>query len=188
MVAAMQIIRRAKFKTVPWKNGGGITHEVAKAEEDGRLLWRLSLAEVASDGPFSLFPGLARILTVIDGDGMDLRDATGHIVHLVPPLTPVHFSGDEPLTGTLRAGKCLDFNLIYDPFRFAGSVKVVSGADNKPGDLMGGLLCLSGSVICSGEVLRGHDFAFVERGELINLGPNASALHVQLRDHQVSSE
>lgn len=79
-------------------------------------------AEVASDGPFSLFPGLARILAVIDGDGMDLRDATGHIVHLVPPLTPVHFSGDEPLTGTLRAGKCLDFEVDLQPVPFCRGV------------------------------------------------------------------
>ncbi|MFT3672511.1 HutD family protein [Aestuariivirga sp.] len=74
----MDIIRRSQFQTVPWNNGGGITHEVAREDEDGKLHWRLSLAEVGRDGPFSLFPGLARILTVIDGVGMDLGFAAGH--------------------------------------------------------------------------------------------------------------
>jgi environmental stress-induced protein Ves len=183
MVAAMQIIHRAKFKTVPWKNGGGITHEVAKAEEDGRLLWRLSLAEVASDGPFSLFPGLARILTVIDGDGMDLRDATGHIVHPVPLLQPVAFSGDEPLSGTLRNGPCLDFNLIYDPARFRGIVRVLSGTVNDHGDLTGGLLCLNGSIRCAGAELHRQDFAFVEDGDSVYFTADSRAIHVRLHGH-----
>ncbi len=93
----MDIIRRSQFQTVPWNNGGGITHEVAREDQDGKLLWRLSLAEVGRDGPFSLFPGLARILTVIDGPGMDLISPRGTLVHELPLLRPVYFSGDEEL-------------------------------------------------------------------------------------------
>lgn len=178
----MLIIRRTKFKTVPWKNGGGITHEVAEANVKGQLLWRISLAEVASEGPFSLFPGLARILTVIDGEGMDLRDASGAIAYPVPPLNPVHFSGDEPLHGTLRAGQCLDFNLIYDPQRFSGSMQVVSGENSERGDLTGGLLCLNGTIRCEGVDLHRHDFAFVETDEAVELGPEALALHIRLHE------
>ena len=177
----MLIIRRTKFKTVPWKNGGGITHEVAKAKVKGQLLWRISLAEVASEGPFSLFPGLARILTVIDGEGMDLRDASGAIAYPVPPLKPVHFSGDEALHGTLRAGPCLDFNLIYDPQRFSGSMQVVSG-ENRNDDLTGGILCLNGTIRGGGEDLHRHDFVFVETGEVIAFGTEARALHLRLRE------
>lgn len=177
----MQIIRRSKFKTVPWKNGGGITHEVAKAKVKGQLLWRISFAEVASEGPFSLFPGLARILTVIDGEGMDLRDASGAIAHAVLPLKPVHFSGDEPLHGTLRAGQCLDFNLIYDPQRFNGSMQVVS-RENSNDDLTGGILCLNGPIRCGGEDLHRHDFVFVETGEMITFGTEARALHLRLHE------
>jgi environmental stress-induced protein Ves len=65
--STMKIIPPSAFVTMPWKNGGGITHEILKQEHGGKLLWRLSIAEVASDGPFSLFPGLSRILTVIEG-------------------------------------------------------------------------------------------------------------------------
>lgn len=180
----MTIIRRSAFTTVPWKNGGGITHEVAKAEADGRLLWRLSLAEVASDGPFSLFPGLARILTVIKGAGMDLLSPAGEVVHPLPPLSPVHFTGDELLTGRLRNGPCLDFNLIYDPQRFEASAEVVSGErsmQRQSGTVIDGLLCLAGTVQCGEHVLDRHDFAFLEDGEDVKtVGGHAHALRLSL--------
>ena len=179
----MHIIRRAAFTTVPWKNGGGITHEVAKVEVNGHLLWRLSLAEVASDGPFSLFAGLARILTVIDGPGMDLLSAGGEVAHAVPPLRPVAFSGDEPLFGKLRDGPCLDFNLIYDPQQCRAVVEVMSA-----GTLMApnidavrkGLLCLAGRVRCGEHTLGRHDFAFVDAGDKAEVLAGSQALVVTL--------
>jgi len=51
----MDIIRRSQFQTVPWNNGGGITHEVAREDQDGKLLWRLSLAEVGVMAPSRSF-------------------------------------------------------------------------------------------------------------------------------------
>lgn len=179
----MQIIRRAAFTTVPWKNGGGITHEVAKVELDGRLLWRLSLAEVSSDGPFSLFASLARILTVIDGPGMDLLSAGGEVAHAVPPLRPVAFSGDEPLFGKLRGGPCLDFNLIYDPQQFRAVVEVMSAGTlmvPRTDAVREGLLCLAGSVRCGEHSLGRHDFAFVDAGDKAEVLAGSQTLVVTL--------
>ena len=75
----MRIILPEAFHTQPWKNGGGITHEIAREDRDGALLWRLSIAEVASDGPFSAFTGLSRILTVIEGAGLHLHTPEGRL-------------------------------------------------------------------------------------------------------------
>lgn len=181
---AMHIIRRSAFTTVPWKNGGGITHEVAKAEADGRLLWRLSLAEVASEGPFSLFPGLARILTVIEGAGMDLLSPAGAVVHPLPLLVPVGFSGDEALSGRLRDGPCLDFNLIYDPQRFEAMAEVISGGhpiQRQRDTVIDSLLCLAGPVRCGEQVLGRHDIAFLEDGEDVKtVGGHAHTLRLSL--------
>lgn len=170
-LAAMTIIPRSAFKTVPWKNGGGITHEVAKAESDGRLLWRLSLAEVASDGPFSLFPGMARVLTVIEGAGMDLFSPAGEVVHAVPPLLPLCFSGDESLTGRLRDGSCLDFNLIYDPQQFDAMAEVVPGGGvlhAHGAAVFDGLLCLADNLGTGKCDLGRHDFVFLQVGDAAN--------------------
>ena len=83
------------YTTMPWKNGGGITHEILKREDAGKLQWRLSIAEVASDGPFSIFAGLSRILTVFEGDGLTLHTPTDSLEAL--PLQPIAFSGDVPI-------------------------------------------------------------------------------------------
>ena len=180
----MTIIPRSDFITVPWKNGGGITHEVAKAESDGRLLWRLSLAEVASDGPFSLFPGLARVLTVIEGTGMDLVAPDGSLAHPLPLLTPIHFSGDAELAGRLRDGPCLDFNLIYDPQKFAATAEVISGGrelEPHGGAEIDGVLCLAGAVRCGEHLLGRHDFIFLREGDPpVQAGPDSHALRLRL--------
>jgi environmental stress-induced protein Ves len=114
------IITPSAFRTMSWKNGGGITHEILKEEAKGIFLWRLSIAEVKSDGPFSLFPGLSRILTVIEGDGLEL--ATEDRLLQALPLSPLAFSGDWPITSRRMGGHVKDFNVIFDAAQFAADV------------------------------------------------------------------
>jgi uncharacterized protein len=121
----MKIIPPSAFVTMTWKNGGGITHEILKEERGGKLLWRLSIAEVASDGPFSLFPSLSRILTVIDGAGLELT-APGRVIKALP-LRPVSFSGDWPIASKRIAGNVRDFNVIFDAAAVSASVAVHDG-------------------------------------------------------------
>lgn len=121
----MRIIPPAEFKTMPWKNGGGITHEILKEERDGALLWRLSIAEVASDGAFSLFPGLSRILTVIEGEGLVLQ-APGRELRALS-LVPAAFSGDWPIAGKRIGGDVRDFNVIFDANSVVADLSVCTG-------------------------------------------------------------
>jgi uncharacterized protein len=121
----MRIIPPSEFKAMPWKNGGGITHEILKEERDGKLLWRLSIAEVASDGPFSLFPGLSRILTVIEGEGLELT-APDRVLHALP-LHPAAFPGDLAITSKRIDGDVRDFNVIFDDNIVAADVTVHDG-------------------------------------------------------------
>ena len=121
----MRIVLPQDFHTQPWKNGGGVTHEIAREDRDGALLWRLSIAEVASDGPFSTFTGLSRILTVIDGAGLYLHTPKGRLDAL--PLAPVAFSGDLPVQSRMIDGPIRDFNVIWDESRLSASVQLVTG-------------------------------------------------------------
>ncbi len=127
----MRVIHPDGFVTMLWKNGGGITREIARVSEDDRILWRLSMAEVASDGPFSAFPGLTRILTVIRGAGLVLRTPLG--VMTAEPMQPVRFSGDLPVDCTRIAGDVTDLNVIFD-----------GDADCRPRDTAGGTRGLVG--------------------------------------------
>ena len=97
----MKVLRVADYRQMPWANGKGVTVELAKAEQGGRLLWRLSMATVAEDGPFSVFDGIERNLTVLDGPGFRL---VGEGVDLeCAPLVPVAFGGDVPVRAVTPA-------------------------------------------------------------------------------------
>ena len=83
---------------------------------------------MASEGPFSLFPGLSRILTVIDGEGLALT--TPERILQALPLTPLHFSGDLPIESRRLQGDVRDFNVIFDATHIAVDVVVyVGGVD-----------------------------------------------------------
>lgn len=84
----------ADYTRQPWKNGRGATTELLHLVDPstGGTLLRLSRASVVEDGPFSLFPGIERNLTVLTGPGFRL---TGPGINLrCAPLVPVAFPGD----------------------------------------------------------------------------------------------
>ena len=100
------------FRLMPWANGKGVTTELAREERDGRMLWRLSRASVVEDGPFSIFPGIERNLTVLTGPGFDL---SGEGISLrARPMAPVAFPGDVPVTASAVSAPSDDFNVMTD--------------------------------------------------------------------------
>lgn len=101
----------ADYRSQPWKNGRGTTTELWRLDRDGQILVRLSRAAVVEDGPFSLFPGIERNLTVLSGPGFRL---TGAGIDLrCEPLVPVAFPGDVEVTATETNGQQSDdFNVM----------------------------------------------------------------------------
>lgn len=153
----MRIWGRSDYLEMPWANGKGVTVELAKAEHHGRLLWRLSMAVVAEDGPFSIFPGIERNLTVLDGPGFRLL---GEGVDLdCQPLSPVAFAGDVPIRAVTYGGASTDFNVMTDRRLPLPQVAVASG------DLAaGGLLALFAleSTAVNGAAIERHGLALVD--------------------------
>lgn len=172
----MQIIPPDKRVTMPWKNGGGITHEILRRDMDGTLLFRLSIAEVASDGPFSAFPGLTRILTVLRGAGLVLRTPEGVIE--ARQLAPVRFSGDLAVDCSRIAGDVTDFNVIFDGTRIDAQVTRLQGPVAWRASGPAAFLCLSGDILAEGKtVLPG---ALVHEPESLTLAEAAQGLLVRL--------
>ncbi|MCX4773215.1 HutD family protein [Streptomyces sp. NBC_01260] len=125
---AFRILRAAGRAQVPWKNGGGVTREIAASPgaAAGTFDWRVSLADVTEDGPFSAFPGVDRTLTVVEGAGMDLMvDGEHHIVD--EPYWPHDFPGDVETDGRLLAGPVVNLNVMYRRDRTRAEVAVVRG-------------------------------------------------------------
>jgi environmental stress-induced protein Ves len=109
----MRILRAADRGATPWKNGGGVTREAAAWPPGAGMDafdWRVSLADVAADGPFSAFTGVDRVLTVIEGDGLVL-DFEGQIKRL-KPLAPFAFPGEATVTARLTGGPIRDLNVM----------------------------------------------------------------------------
>ncbi len=111
----------AQYRQMPWRNGGGVTSEIAvfpdplagPAAIPQPFLWRLSIAAVKESGPFSLFPGYDRTLLMLSGDGMDLSFGAAAAPLLVQhPGVPVAFSGNLPTSCRLLGGAVRDFNIM----------------------------------------------------------------------------
>ncbi|MFD9369986.1 HutD family protein [Streptomyces sp. NPDC060020] len=129
-VDGLRLLRAADRGATPWKNGGGVTREIAARPEGagtGDFAWRVSLAEVAADGPFSSFPGVDRTLTLAEGAGMDL--AVAGVRHLVDErFAPRDFAGDEPTDCRLLDGPVVNFNVMYRRSETRAHTAVVRGA------------------------------------------------------------
>jgi environmental stress-induced protein Ves len=109
-----RVIRNHDLVRVPWKNGGGTTAEIAAFPEGSGFEtfgWRVSMADVASDGPFSLFPGIDRTLIVIEGDGIEL-DVEGIAYTLDTASPKLSFSGDDITAGRLLSSPIRDLNVM----------------------------------------------------------------------------
>lgn len=98
---------------MPWKNGGGVTHEYLR-DGEGPEGWaiRLSAAEVRGDGPFSRFPGIDRTITLLDGAGFVLHRSDGLEVKCDTVGRPFSFLGEDDINCTLVDGPVLDFNVM----------------------------------------------------------------------------
>lgn len=105
-----------ELPSTPWKNGGGLTREIVCWPPGSTMhdfQWRLSIAEIAADGPFSAFEGIDRVITLLEGDSVHLYSADGQINHrLQHALQPFAFSGDTALQCELLGGACQDFNVM----------------------------------------------------------------------------
>ena len=127
-----RVLHPSDYQAMPWKNGGGTTTEIWKAASpEGAMLWRLSIADVASDGPFSEFPGIDRWIMVIEGKGMDLT-VDGHRHRLSEPFQPFSFSGDAKTDCRLIAGAIRDFNLMVARSFGSNSLRVLHLAPGAP--------------------------------------------------------
>jgi uncharacterized protein len=107
----------------PWKNGGGTTAEVARDDEGGRWLWRLSVADVECSGPFSDFSGYRRSIAMIAGAGMRLTFDRAPPRVIDRPYVPHEFDGALRTDCALIAGPVRDVNLIADAARCAASLE-----------------------------------------------------------------
>ncbi len=109
----LSIIARASFAALPWKNGGGITHEAIRRPPAGDpFSWRVSLAQIDRSGPFSDFTGYDRKMLLLRGGGIALEFGSGERRMLRKPGDWLQFDGGAPVHCELLDGPCVDLNLM----------------------------------------------------------------------------
>ncbi|MDO8769097.1 MAG: HutD family protein [Burkholderiaceae bacterium] len=110
----------------PWRNGGGVTHELLAWPSAQDWAWRLSVAEVAGDGPFSRFDGVQRWFAVLGGAGVQLQlPEQSHV--LTMDSVPLCFDGAESVDCHLLYGATQDFNLMLRRDRAKARMQRLSG-------------------------------------------------------------
>lgn len=86
----------ADISAVPWRNGHGYTKVISEGRTDSGLQWRLSVADLIQDAPFSIFPGWRRSFALLGQASLTLSEKNGNWNHLVKgSAQPFHFSGDD---------------------------------------------------------------------------------------------
>lgn len=111
-----RVIPANEYRRERWRNGAGWTREIhveAVAGSAGPWLWRLSIAEIEHDAPFSAFPGVDRELVLLSGNGLRLCFDDGEVHELHPPHGRLRFVGERAVSGELLDGPTQDFNLMW---------------------------------------------------------------------------
>ena len=141
----MEIIRSADTHPEPWRNGGGITRELAShpkaaSAQDGSWDWRVSIADVSKAGDFSAFPGMERVITLIDGELLLLT--VDGAEHPLEKYRPFRFSGDAASSATLPTGDIRDLNVIARTGAFKGYTSIVEISKKRPHPVFEGQLAI----------------------------------------------
>lgn len=112
----MRIVALADVAPQPWKNGGGVTRELLRLPLPGGAaddwLLRVSVAEIAADGPFSPFPGVTRWFAVLEGAGVRLDWAEDWGASLTTGSRALDFDGADPPDCELLDGPTRDLNVM----------------------------------------------------------------------------
>lgn len=179
-------------RVMPWKNGGGSTSEIllypAQAGIDD-FAWRISLATIASPGPFSSFPGISRTLALVDGAGVDLH-FEAHSVALRPDgQRLLRFAGAAAVHATLVAGSTTDFNVMTRDTLARHSCQIwqldgqLTWHSSAPAAFLfvqqGRVQCQTSGSAGVSRMLERHDSLLLEQGESCQLQGQACVYAVE---------
>jgi uncharacterized protein len=184
----MRILRSLDYVTRPWKNGGGVTRDIMVSPPGASLDtfdWRLSLAQVDRDGPFSRFDNVDRTLVLLSG-AMTLHEGDRRID--LARNEPFAFEGERAIEATVGGGSTLDFNVMTRRGRARHTARRKLFSERTACDASTGstilLFALERGLIVDGEQLDLHDSAIItaQRVSVAAAASGASALVVEIVD------
>ncbi|OWX98635.1 HutD family protein [Thioclava sp. IC9] len=181
----MKLLRRSEATAQPWKNGGGRTWELATFPEGAGfegMLWRLSMAEVARDGPFSRFDGIDRTLTVLSGGSMELRFSQGGLVRLDACSVPLAFPGEAAVDARVGEEAVIDLNIMTRRDSFSHLVELLDAGHPAPERTLA-LFVREASARLGDIELKPGEVLLAEDGDLAGLAAARPIYALTLRRH-----
>jgi environmental stress-induced protein Ves len=124
---AIRILRASERTATAWRNGGGVTREIAAGPAGAGMAdfdWRISLVDVTESGPFSGFRDVDRIITTAQGQGMELSVAGAPAV-VAKPFEPFAFPGDAETGCRLPDGPVVNLNVMTRRGRASATVRTI---------------------------------------------------------------
>jgi hypothetical protein len=181
---------------VPWRNGRGVTQEVAAwpGPAEG-CVGRVALSRVETDGPFSRYDGYERVLVVTGGAGLVLVHGEAGARVRLRPLEPHRFDGGVDTRAELVDGPVADFNVYARQGLARADVEVLRLARRRAREFVGPgeiyVHVLAGRALArvpreeepvelaAGDGLLGRELAHEEEWELAGLDATALLLLVR---------
>ena len=166
---------------MPWRNGRGSTLEIAREPATGEdFAWRLSLADIDRDGPFSPYPGYRRAIALVAGNTLRLTFERHGNCALTPRRRATRFEGDWETCCAIPEGRCTDLSLIVRRGTHGRPTSVIRAPRTLhlkttarveiSRDLHGALFVIDGSVAVAESIrarsrtLRSHDTLLIAPG------------------------
>ena len=165
---------------MPWPNGAGITYEVTRSPATGDFDWRISLADIDNDGPFSVLEGVDRWIVLMEGEYMILAD--GETTHRIEEHVPFFFPGEIAFDCTLGFGQARDLNIMTRRGNVDSNVRVLTEGSH---DIDAGtndiniFVGLTGETEVEEETLEYRDAAIITGNQLVTT--TGSFAHILLR-------
>ncbi|MEX3955478.1 HutD family protein [Trinickia sp. EG282A] len=118
-MSAIDVRALSSVPVEPWRNGGGVTQTLATHGTE----WRVSVAQVERDGPYSRFDSIARVSFLLRGKGVTLRHRAS-VIRLAP-LTAVEYDGGTEWDATLVDGPVTALNIMTAAGRYRTTVNPI---------------------------------------------------------------
>lgn len=172
-----RIFRQSGFSQGRWRNGRGVSWDIVSgpAQVGADFAWRLAIARIDGDVPFSDYPGVDRVFTLLDGGGLDLAVAGLGTLEVHEPFVPARFPGDADTYCTLLAGPCRALNLFVLRNIWRADVEVLR-LDGRATVGHGGptlLYALRGTVMCGQTTIAEGDAAQLDAPEPVESASGA---------------
>ncbi|MEM5382674.1 HutD family protein [Paraburkholderia phymatum] len=125
-MSSMQVCDIASIPSGTWRNGKGVTRTLAAEGTD----WRVSIAEVERDGPYSMFEGMTRLSVILRGKGVVLR--AGRLTTSLTPFAVAEYDGATAWDASLTDGPVTVLNVICKRHVYRPTVRALSGPVTVP--------------------------------------------------------